>query len=890
MAYENLQLAHPNFCIGPQSGTFCSINQSSVQTTLEVKNDTGALITTFTLSSSILSTLVGFEYVGPRNLTSILNGLTFFTAERVSSSSMIIKRWETYVPNLTLNLKQQIVKSSTGNYRYDSLSTSFEYYSRSFSNHNQGGINYLDMANVSKVVPGTRLFLGPSTDADNIGATETAIVNYVSGNRVYLVSNLTYQYLIGDAITFYNKAYVFSNLGYNGDVTKGSLFQLNALTGSIDNVLFDGLYRKISTSKWCPYMGSIGAAADNNLIFINPYNYFNNIRSLNMNNLEDDKITTIPIKDIVFSDTAMYKLMRKINLRSDSGSETTTSWSSYNYQADTLLPYTNCVHLYGTRTRAIGGNDTLTINVKVIDQFGVGLLGVAVLVSRVDGDTLSEFDPLDGQITTDANGEATIDYISGMAYTGITNIKARASGGSPNTGSQYVWEQLSIVSTISESDDLHVYQQYASGTFSMFAYIVKQITNNWLLDKSLFCKTYFTYPGGDWVNPSSYASQVATYLPSLPVGYQDGPVQSFTGWQTPESPGLNNLLSQVPLFSAEGAAKQVTAFESINDRLRQIANASDDLRVSQLKMAHHTNWVDGVAYTDLFTDVSINQFVFVEDSIPIFWSEKNPKGTDIWIRLRPYAFDLNPATLKFYMKEISHDGNTGFMDMESYLSMSTFDAGGGLIGLDITCEPPNEFHHNGVVYVKIEVYDIAPDPNFIWTEYWFGIIPDYKFPYLDNLNPSREQDNVSVDSDIYFEIKDEGTGVDMSTFEMTVNSVLVSPSITRISDYFYSINYTPPANFSFNKEIIVNVKVADSSSNANYLNNSYRFYTASSSSIWFTDMVPGQCKRGLSPYSSVRFLVLGGGNGVDRDTIRVQILERDKTSESSVVPVIYRVS
>jgi len=51
-------------------------------------------------------------------------------------------------------------------------------------------------------------------------------------------------------------------------------------------------------------------------------------------------------------------------------------------------------------------------------------------------------------------------------------------------------------------------------------------------------------------------------------------------------------------------------------------------------------------------DVDIDQFKFIEDAIPAFWSEKNSVETNIWIRLRPFAYSLNQSTLIFRVRLI----------------------------------------------------------------------------------------------------------------------------------------------------------------------------------------------------------------------------------------------
>lgn len=54
--------------------------------------------------------------------------------------------------------------------------------------------------------------------------------------------------------------------------------------------------------------------------------------------------------------------------------------------------------------------------------------------------------------------------------------------------------------------------------------------------------------------------------------------------------------------------------------------------------------------------------------------------------------------------------------------------------------------------------------------------------------------------------------------------------------------------------------------------------------------MPGACKRGLARFTDVSFLALGIGSGIDRDTLRLQVREKDVTDQSTIVPVIYRIS
>jgi len=522
-------------------------------------------------------------------------------------------------------------------------------------------------------------------------------------------------------------------------------------------------------------------------------------------------------------------------------------------------------------------------------------------------------DPLNGQVTTDSNGETSVDYTSGTSYEGMTIITCKADGSSSYTGSQYVWNSMRIRSYIEyianddESDNkYYLVYTLTSGINTDMNIFDKEIeiTN----EISMFARSFFTQPGGDWSQNYSHAGEVHIFLPDLIVAEGESPPYSFSA---PDSPNagqydpMPNNLRQVEEFESELQTKQLkefkclTEYDSVEHKFKyeepysiiQQIIESFDLQISQLKTSGHTYWIGATAYDYLWTDVTLDQFIFVEDAIPAFWSEKNPIDTNIWLRLRPFAYSLNGATLRFFVREVWWEGDTGYVDVTSQVSLQYFDAGGGVLGLEITYDPAQDFHHNAVVYVFLEIYDTAPAPNRITTNYWFGVIPDYKSPFLDNLNPSREQSEVNVDTDVYFEIKDLGAGIDIDSLEMTINSRRVVPtSIIRVSDYHYKVTYNPTNNFFFGKRITVGVKVKDVSEFENWLNDRYVFYTTESDDILFTKFEPGLCKEGLSRFTDVSFVALGTGQGIDLSTLRLQVRERDVTDESTIVPVIYRIS
>jgi len=900
MAYENIQIDDPNFCMGMQAGTYATIDLSDQG--LKVKNATGAQVgPIYSLSSNITNPLLSFEYVGPIDQATSVSGASFFTLERQNSTTCHIKRWELDELGAQLELKNTITKTTAATDYFDAVGMAVEHYRRTFDGPNPGGIKYIDMNSTSRITSGMTLFLGPSSDPDNPAANEYRTVSSVSGTRVYLTTKIHYQYDDGDDISFYKNIYLMSNRGFGGDTSRGTLFKLHPDTGAVLGRNYAGFYKTVSATKWCPYVTAVACICSTNMLFVRPYDSYLIWKSMCLNNVQADKATVFNVYDVVFDNYEIYKLMGKITKRDNDGNLTTTTWAKYNYGTDTLLPYVNSINMYATKSKMIGDADTTTLYLKVLDQFSVGLLSEDVDVDVVSGDTGVVLNPPDGQVTTDANGEASVGYTSGNTYEGMTQISAsNSTGGFTGHGSAWVWAFGSISSEQDFDSDTSLFQ-IRDDDIDYECYL-RQIARYMTIQFSIFCRTFFTTPGGNWLNPSPYSGQVGTYLPTLGVGPNDGPAASFErGWNPGEAdpPSFETRISQWEDFESWNRFRQINnEFHGYNEFVKQLGNCIDcptgsgvamapsDLQIDQLKLSHHTYWVGATAYDYLWTQTFLDQFVFVEDAIPKFWSEKNPINTNIWIRLRPFASDLVVGTFKFMVRESSYAGDTDYQDFTSYCTITTFDAGGGIDGLDVLCNPPNDFHHNAIVYVHLEVHDALG--NYIYTDYWFKIIPDYRFPYLDNLNPDRDQTGVSVGSNIYFEIKDLGVGVDISSLEMFVNSLSVTPSTNKISDNHYEVTYDPPQNFYYDKEVTVTVRVKDLSENENTLIDSYRFYTAASSDILFTGFDPRICKRGFNRFHDVSFLALGWGDGVDVATLRVQIHGKDVTNKVRYIPVVYR--
>jgi hypothetical protein len=315
----------------------------------------------------------------------------------------------------------------------------------------------------------------------------------------------------------------------------------------------------------------------------------------------------------------------------------------------------------------------------------------------------------------------------------------------------------------------------------------------------------------------------------------------------------------------------------------------NSMRMSQLYHSTHNYFVDGDYSEYLMTYVNIDQFIFVQDARPVFYSHKNPVFTDIWLRLRPYASSLNPDTLVMKIRKVSRFEDTGVIDITNEIFIESFDAGGSIEGLEVTYTPIEWFDYNSVVYVYIEVYDHTN--NMIKINYWFTLIHDYRLPYLTNLSPNRLDYNVDPITSIYFEIKDNETGIDINSLIVTVNSKVVFPQVEKINNHHYIVELTPEIPFMYNTSVDIGVVVSDRAFQKNILRDGYIFYIKESSSVNLIGYEPKPCIGGVSRYHDVSFLALDAGDGVDKNKLRLQVAEVDVTKHSNItiVPIIYRV-
>ena len=122
--------------------------------------------------------------------------------------------------------------------------------------------------------------------------------------------------------------------------------------------------------------------------------------------------------------------------------------------------------------------------------------------------------------------------------------------------------------------------------------------------------------------------------------------------------------------------------------------------------------------------------------------------------------------------------------------------------------------------MTIDAQDLASPPNVMPQDsYSFTIeseLTDTTSPYISEYSPAKDATDVPRDTNIVIHIKDDGAGVDKSSIVMTVEGIIVFPTITGNKND-YTLTYDPPSDFEYNQVVDVTIDAQDLASPPNVI-------------------------------------------------------------------------
>ncbi|MFH1421830.1 MAG: Ig-like domain-containing protein [Planctomycetota bacterium] len=115
----------------------------------------------------------------------------------------------------------------------------------------------------------------------------------------------------------------------------------------------------------------------------------------------------------------------------------------------------------------------------------------------------------------------------------------------------------------------------------------------------------------------------------------------------------------------------------------------------------------------------------------------------------------------------------------------------------------------GIIILPVIFAVVGFCANAMTTDsYSFSVIADTTAPYTDGHVPASSAASIALGTNIVVHLKDDETGVNVSTIVMKVNGVTVSPVITGTAAD-YTLTYDPSSDFQHGQTVYVTVDASD---------------------------------------------------------------------------------
>ena len=385
----NIQINDSNFSFGPITGFFYTVSKS-LDALLQVEAD-GTVADTFPVTLSRLRNPVKELH---------FDGTFFWTLEDLPSDlGIVIKRWRLFpfktaaFPSVSpseLRWQDEITLIHGTNIRWSANAFAIEHYHRELDGSFLQGVSSVKLNDVSKIVIGDILQLGPSSFGGFVGNEEQIQVTGISGNNIFFSKSggLENSYVSQDPVNFVQGIFLFNQHSFSGQQDNLGTIIKFAYPEKIQ--LFadqGGKYANVTAAdfdstilSWVRAFQIIQLNIDNPTFDLNS--------SAEVNLVEADKNTLIEVFDLIsdLSGILYYKLQEKETTEDlGTGTLTTTTFSpKFNFQTIGTSSFVNSIALEMEATRftePFASGDTIPIRAHVRDQFNFPVLSKSVQFS-----------------------------------------------------------------------------------------------------------------------------------------------------------------------------------------------------------------------------------------------------------------------------------------------------------------------------------------------------------------------------------------------------------------------------------------------------------------------------------------------------------------------------
>ncbi len=328
--------------------------------------------------------------------------------------------------------------------------------------------------------------------------------------------------------------------------------------------------------------------------------------------------------------------------------------------------------------------------------------------------------------------------------------------------------------------------------------------------------------------------------------------------------GIDLTTLSIKINDVEISLSETTSISALNNGYRVIYNpperlvgeVSVEVQVSDLENPANTMPLESYTFTTSLDEDA----PYISDLYPEEGAVNIPIDANLSFKLYDDKTGVDRSSIQVLIND---------NDVSQDLNIATISGGFDLLYL---IDYPYDF--NELVSVFIKCSDLEEPANFYENSYTFRVTPDLEAPYLVNLLPEANASGVAVDSGVYFEIHDNGIGIDIASLVMKVNNENVVPETSQIPEtMFYEVFYSGQ-DFEYGQEVRVLVSVDDLATNPNSLTNfnySFTVVDDDQSPPIFTGLTPAEDSSDNPVNTSISMSIIDTESDVDQNSIIFKI-------------------
>lgn len=417
MAFENVRLQEPNFV--RVDGYFYHITEEADN--LFKITDDGTVAFSYPLDTDIENAVQSLEY----------DGYYFWTLENPTGNDIILRKWE--IEDFVAKQIRRYLIDGSASQQFDSNSFTVEHFDRTFQSAASSTQDTIHLGDVSRISPGNRAVLGPSSFPGDEGESELLIVlQTISGTHVQFTTPLTNSYNPGDPVSIATRCWIFNKfrpgdsdpINGSGQLYSFDIFDAVTFLNARDA---SNIYRDVRASTFLTdpvdSRDYLVFMSQTNLLFLETEqtdpDFLTIVKSATQNNQEVDT-TVIPVYEITHENSTLFRLQDKATFKIGA-STSTEDWSEFNYQLSTLTRLPQSISLVAVSgiISADGVSET-DITATVRDQFDEPLASRTVDFSDDDTAGASPGFVNPTSAVTNAEGKATTTYRAGTEPNVVT--------------------------------------------------------------------------------------------------------------------------------------------------------------------------------------------------------------------------------------------------------------------------------------------------------------------------------------------------------------------------------------------------------------------------------------------------------------------------------------